>query len=96
MSRRLRYSLLNYLYTEMFMAAMNGGMIFKPAMMVYPTDQNLHSLHSSDNFMLGDALLVHPVLEANATTVRGYFPTDIWYDFHSGFKQGTLQNIATL
>jgi alpha-glucosidase len=35
---RLRYSLLNYMYSLMFDAAVNGGMIFKPAMFVYPTD----------------------------------------------------------
>jgi alpha-glucosidase (family GH31 glycosyl hydrolase) len=59
---RLRYSLINFFYTKMFEASLHGGMIFKAALFNYPTDANLHDKHSSDNFLLGDELLVHPVL----------------------------------
>jgi alpha-glucosidase len=37
-----------------------------------------------DNFMLGDALIVHPCLNQGETNINGYFPADVWYDFHTG------------
>jgi alpha-glucosidase (family GH31 glycosyl hydrolase) len=32
-------------------------------------------------FLIGSGLLISPVLEANTSTVRAYFPAGKWYDF---------------
>lgn len=34
--------------------------------------------------MMGDALLVSPILYEKTTTVRAYFPKGTWYDFYTG------------
>jgi alpha-glucosidase (family GH31 glycosyl hydrolase) len=50
-----------------------------------------------DNFMLGDALIVHPCLIQGDTSVKAYFPTDTWYDFHTGRAlTGLKNNMVTL
>jgi alpha-glucosidase (family GH31 glycosyl hydrolase) len=66
----------------MFKVAQSGGMFFKPTFFEYPEDQALIIDHNDDNFMLGEALLVHPVLKPNVTDFLDcYFPDDIWYNF---------------
>jgi alpha-glucosidase len=46
--------------------------------------------------MLGDALLVHPCLEPNSTSVTAYFPDDTWYNFHTGELVTTSAGYITL
>lgn len=58
---RNRYSLMLYIYTEMFFTAYKADLFFKPTFFEYPKDPVL--LHnSSASFMLGKALIVHPCL----------------------------------
>ena len=38
----------------------------------------------SEQWMMGDALLVSPILYPGQMTARAYFPQGIWYDFYSG------------
>lgn len=59
---------------------MKGGTLFKPTFFEYPQDETLY-LSDIDNFMLGDALIVHPVLKEGVTQIDAYFPKDRWYDF---------------
>lgn len=81
---RTKYSLINYYYSHMFLISMEGGTLFKPTFFEFPNDFRLHSIHSQDQFMVGPALIIHPVLTENATTVNAYFPAEIWYYWHSG------------
>ena len=81
---RNKYSLINYYYTVMFRLALEGGSAFKPTFFEYPSDVRLQFEHSQDNFMVGSALLVHPVLQPGVSTVSAYFPADIWYNWYSG------------
>jgi len=85
-SIRTKYSLINYYYSQYFEMSLNGGSLFKPAFFEYPQDTNLLSTHSSDNFMIGPALIVHPVLDEGVSTVNAYFPEDTWYDWYTGEK----------
>jgi alpha-glucosidase (family GH31 glycosyl hydrolase) len=89
---RIKYSLINYFYTLMFYASLEGGTVFKPTFFEYPHDQKLQFLYSQDNFMLGSALLVHPVLAQGVTQLNAYFPSDIWYDWYTGKKVVTSYN----
>jgi len=92
---RNKYSLMNYYYTLMYQASLSpvGGMIWKPALFNYPADSNLwdDGDHAVDNFMIGDALIVHPCLTQATLSISAYFPQDTWYDFYDG----TLLNLPS-
>lgn len=80
---RLKYSLMNYYYSLMFESALGGGAWWKPAFFIYPGDSNLVT-YATKSFMVGNALIVHPVLDQGVSVFSAYFPLDIWYDFFSG------------
>ena len=48
----------------------------------YPTDANTISI--KDEFLLGDRVLVAPVLDSAAISRQVYFPTGNWYDYWTG------------
>lgn len=73
----LRYALLATLYTFMRAAALRGCPMFRPMWMNYPTDDTAQTVDRQ--FMLGDSILVTPVLESGADSVVGYFPPGVWY-----------------
>jgi len=81
---QIRYYLMPYLKTVYYGITLRGGMMWKPTFFAYPLDSNLYDTHSQDNFMIGDSLLVHPVLTEGATSVAAYFANDTWYDFYTG------------
>ncbi|KAK3689038.1 glycosyl hydrolases family 31-domain-containing protein [Podospora appendiculata] len=74
-----RYRLLDYLYTAMRCAARDGSPSAKPLWFVYPGDVDTYAVQTQ--WMLGDALLVSPVVDDDAQSVRLYLPDDLWYDF---------------
>lgn len=37
-------------------------------------------------FLLGRGLLISPVVTEGATTVKAYFPDDVWYNYTTGIK----------
>ena len=81
---RNKYSLINYYYSIMFHISLEGGAAFKPTFFEYPNDYRLQFEHSQDNFMIGPALLVHPVLNQGVNSVKAYFPVDVWYNWYTG------------
>ena len=48
--------------------------------MNFPEDKN--TLLLDDQFMMGEAVLISPVLEQGAVSVDAYFPQGLWYDFN--------------
>ena len=81
----IRYSLLTYIYTLFYGAHTRGDTVMRALAWEFPDDI---SLRETDNeFMLGPALLVTPVLEPNVRSVRGVFPGieegTRWYDWYS-------------
>lgn len=50
----------------------------RPLLQQFPADAAVFGL--DDQYMLGDALLVRPVMDAGAADVRVYFPDAVWYD----------------
>ncbi|KAL3667012.1 hypothetical protein V7S43_007957 [Phytophthora oleae] len=74
----LRYRLLPYIYTLGYHAHRDGLPIARPLLMEFPADTVTHNI--TYQFMLGNALLVTPVVNQGATTVTGYFPRGIWYN----------------
>ena len=74
----LRYRLLPYMYTLLHEAHVTGTPVARALFFVFPEDEA--TLDVSDQFLLGDAILVSPVLQAKQTSVRAYFPAGTWYN----------------
>ena len=93
---RLRYRLMPYLWSLFERAHQQHQPIICPTFYAFPDDE--HCYADCDDFMLGDALLVAPVVEAGATTRTVYLPEgpEAWYDFHTGerFEAGRAHTVA--
>jgi alpha-glucosidase len=63
-------------------AETSGAPILRHLMLVFPDDHETWDI--SDQFMIGDSLLVAPVTEQGATSRSVYFPAGIWYDAWTG------------
>jgi alpha-glucosidase len=63
-------------------ATETGAPILRHMMLVFPDDTETWDL--SDQFMIGDSLLVAPVVAEGATTKSVYFPAGTWYDVWTG------------
>ncbi|KAJ3678357.1 hypothetical protein LUZ60_002160 [Juncus effusus] len=74
----LRYKLLPYLYTLTYEAHQTGAPIARPVFFSFPEFTPSYNL--STQFMLGSGVLVSPVLEQNATSVKAIFPPGSWYN----------------
>ena len=68
----IRYGLLPYLYSEFVKAALEGDMLFRPLHFDYPDDP--HAAQVETQLMLGEGLMIAPVLEQNATGRYVYLP----------------------
>ncbi len=77
----LRYQLLPYIYSSFAQCAAHGTPLVYPTFMYDPTDEKL--ANQDDAFMLGESLLIAPVLEKGATSREIYLPRGVWYDFHT-------------
>jgi alpha-glucosidase len=87
---KLRYRLLPFLYTTLREAHKTGVPLFRPLVLNYQTDSNTVNL--DDEFMVGEDLLVAPILQPNQTSRLVYLPEGVWYDYWTGRKQmgGTM------
>ena len=54
----------------------------RPLILNYPKDVNVRNLNSE--FMVGDQMLVAPILEQGATKRMVYLPEGVWYDYWTG------------
>lgn len=75
----LRYQLLPYLYSAYAQATTQGLPMLRPTFMHDQKDEKLYV--QDDAFMIGDALLVAPVLEKGVTKRELYLPRGAWYDY---------------
>lgn len=78
----LRYQLLPYIYSSFAQCASVGKPLIYPTFLYDPEDSRLHN--QDDVFMLGEALLVAPILENGARSREVYLPRGVWYDFWTG------------
>ena len=74
---RLRYALLPYWYTLAWQAHRTGTPLVRPLFWDDSTDAGLSTV--DDAFLLGDALLVAPVVEEGVTARRVRLPAGHWY-----------------
>lgn len=82
---KVRYSLLNYMYTLFYHAHTKGETVMRALAWEFPDDVSLRETYSQ--FMLGPSLLITPVLVPNVETVNGVFPGvghgEKWYDWYT-------------
>uniref|UniRef100_A0A9L0IEJ8 Maltase-glucoamylase 2 (putative) n=1 Tax=Equus asinus TaxID=9793 RepID=A0A9L0IEJ8_EQUAS len=74
-----RYTLLPYLYTLMHKAHVEGSTVVRPLLHEFTVDNKTWEI--DDQFMLGPAILISPVLESNTFEIHAYFPSARWYDY---------------
>ncbi|KAF2161915.1 glycoside hydrolase family 31 protein [Zasmidium cellare ATCC 36951] len=79
---RMRYLLLDYIYTAIYRQNTTGVPCLNPLFFNYPEDANTYPIDLQ--FFYGDGILVSPVTEENSTSVEYYLPDDIFYDFTTG------------
>jgi len=77
---RSRYALLPFWYTLFYEQDQTGVPPMRPLWYEFPEDAGSHAVEGSH--MVGEALLVAPVLHKGATQVSVYFPgSGPWYDY---------------
>jgi alpha-glucosidase len=93
-----RLRLLDYIYTFIHKAHVDGTPAMWPLSWVHPEDNSTYSLEHQ--FYFGPALLVSPVIAENSTTVSIYLPNATYYDFfdltpvQGNASQVTLQEVG--
>ncbi|MEH7884475.1 glycoside hydrolase family 31 protein [Bacillus sp. JJ1609] len=75
----LRYQWLPQLYTLFAEAWQKGVPVMRPLMLEYPEDQNTFNL--SDQFMLGNNIIVAPIMQPSAEHRAVYLPEGEWVDY---------------
>lgn len=82
----LRYQFLPYIYDLFYEGEKTGLPIMRPLVLHYEKDIETHNLNGE--FLVGEKLLVAPVLEQGATKKLVYLPEGEWYDFwtHEKFE----------
>ena len=87
---KLRYTLLPYLYTTLEEAHRTGVPLFRPLLLNYQNDSNTYNL--DDEFMIGEDLLLAPVMKPDVTRRLVYLPAGVWYDYWTNkrYNGGTM------
>lgn len=78
-SIELRYELLPYIYDLYYISHKEGLPIFRPMIMEYEKDMNL--LNIREQFMLGENMLVAPVLYEGERSKAVYLPKGNWFNY---------------
>ncbi|ELC8340877.1 glycoside hydrolase family 31 protein [Clostridium perfringens] len=78
-SIELRYELLPYIYDLYYISHKEGLPIFRPMIMEYEKDMNL--LNIREQFMLGENMLVAPVLYEGERSKAVYLPKGSWFNY---------------
>jgi alpha-glucosidase (family GH31 glycosyl hydrolase) len=78
---KIRYQILPYYYTLFYQSHNFGATVLRPLFFEYPEDKNTYNLDRQ--FLIGSSILITPVLSPGATSVSGYFPKGVWYDWYT-------------
>lgn len=81
---KLHYRFLPYIYDLLHEEQENGLPVMRPLVMHYENDPITHNL--SDEYLVGEKLLVAPVVNAGERVRKVYLPEGTWYSFWTGEK----------
>ena len=79
---RLRYKLLPYIYTQIFLSSQGDGPLVRP---MFFFGDSIEEKWTETQFYFGRDILVAPVIE-ETDSKEIYLPQGVWYDFHSNEK----------
>jgi alpha-glucosidase (family GH31 glycosyl hydrolase) len=88
----LRYQLLPYLYSTVVQGHSTGLPLIRALALAWPADRA--AVATDDAYMWGDAFLVAPVYEKNATERNLYLPAGSWWDFWTGTSMQGGRNLT--
>lgn len=90
-----RYQLLPYLYSRVAECHYYGWPVIKPLFTLDPSDISLRDV--DDCYLVGEQLLVAPVMHRQQIRRRVLLPRDTWYDYHTGeiYRGGQTYTIET-
>tara|TARA_B100001765_G_scaffold184634_1_gene129001 strand:+ start:3952 stop:6390 length:2439 start_codon:yes stop_codon:yes gene_type:complete len=78
----LRYELMPYLYSALYQNHSTGQPLMRALVLDYQKDPNVYEI--TDQYMLGDNLMVCPVTTKGAQTRTVYLPEGNWVDYWTG------------
>ena len=79
----LRYKLLPYLYSGAWQISKQGLPLIRPMWLDYSDDPAV-TTSMRDQWMVGDYLLVRPIVDQGATSAKIYLPKGSWIDYWTG------------
>ena len=79
----LRYRLLPYLYSEFYKASISGLPIMRPMFLDFQDDGQCYTTNAEFQFMLGNEILVAPVLNENDVYKKVYLPEGKWLELQT-------------
>ncbi|KAI9504988.1 glycoside hydrolase family 31 protein [Coemansia spiralis] len=89
----IRYALLPYIYTNLQLAVEKGWPLARALIFEFPGTSD--AIDNDRQFLVGDSLLISPVITEGATSVDALFPQGIWYDWYTYSQiQGKNKNIT--
>ena len=88
----LRYRLLPYIYSAFVAASETGAPVQRPFVFEFQNDRQ--AWETDDAYLLGEALLVAPVLAVGCTARHVYLPPGTWVDFYTGERYAGGQFIT--
>jgi len=93
----MRYRMLPYMYSLFHKSHTKGSTVMRPLWFNFLDDAGSATIDRQ--YMLGDAVLLSPVLDEGQTSVSAYFPAGMWYNFETSsfdFKsEGETKTIDT-
>lgn len=87
----LRYMFLPYLYDLLWQGERNGLPVMRPLFLYDQDDEETYELN--DQFMVGESLLVAPVLQQGQRCRTVYLPAGEWFDYWTREKYSGKQYI---
>lgn len=89
---KLHEQLRPYLWKTAKDCVCNSKPFMRPLVYEWPNDVN--AVNCQDEYLLGDDLLVAPLLEENATSREVCLPDGVWFDFFDGTEYAGNQTIT--
>ncbi len=79
----LRYKLLPFFYTAFYDASQTGVPVMRPMFLDFQNDEECYSANAQYQFMIGENLLVAPVVSESENFKKLYLPEGKWLDWWS-------------
>ena len=89
---KLHEQLRPYLWKTVQECVRDSKPFMRPLVYEWPNDVNI--VNCQDEYLLGDDLLIAPLLEENATSREVYLPDGVWFDFFDGSEYAGNQTIT--